>query len=193
MSCSPFDLKDYFLGELGEADARRMREHLAGCRACREELERLRLTQAALLSLRDEEVPRRIAFVSDKVFERRWWRWLWESGPRLGFASAAMLAIAILAHALLRPAAVSPTAVDAAVVEQRISAEVARRLQPLIEKAVADSEARQAGEIAKAVAAARQELEFQHKADLLAVEENFSVLKKRMNVRYLASLEAGGQ
>lgn len=192
MSCSPIDLKDYFLGEPGEADARRMREHLAGCRACREELERLRLTQAALLSLRDEEVPRRIAFVSDKVFERRWWRWLWESGPRLGFASAAMLSIAILAHALLRPAAVPPTAVDA-VVERRISEEVARRLQPFIERAVADSEARQAGQIEKAVAAARQELEFQHKADLLAVEENFNVLKKRMNVRYMASLEAGGQ
>ncbi len=193
MSCSPYDLKDYFLGELGETEHREMRTHLAGCPACREELERLRLTQAALLSLRDEDMPRRIAFVSDKVFERRWWQWLWQSGPRLGFASAAMLSLAILVHAFLRPAPQALPAADAAVMEQRISAEVARRLETAIRNAVAESEARQAARLEKAVADARKEMDFQRKADLLAVEENFKYLKKRMDVRYLASVETGGR
>ena len=35
---------------------------------------RVRLTLDALSTLREEEVPRRIAFVSDKVFEPRWWQ-----------------------------------------------------------------------------------------------------------------------
>ncbi|MEK7404903.1 MAG: zf-HC2 domain-containing protein [Acidobacteriota bacterium] len=188
MSCAPFDLKDYFLGELGEPEAQQVRTHLGACLACREELERLRLTQAALLTLRDEEVPRRIAFVSDKVFERRWWQWLWQSGPRLGFASAAVLSLAILAHALLAPSPPVTQPVDTAALEQRIESAIA--------KAVAETEARQAAQIQKAVSAAREEMEFQRKADLLAVEENLEVFKKRMNVLqiYLASnVEGGGR
>src|SRR5258708_37318755 len=66
------------------------------------------MTQAALFSLRDEEIPQRIAFVSDKVFEpspwRRWWSAFWGSTARLSFASAAMLSAAILVSALNRPA-----------------------------------------------------------------------------------------
>ena len=49
-------------------------------------------------------MPYRIAFVSDKIFEPRGWAWLWNSAPRLGFVSAAMLAAAILVHGLVRPA-----------------------------------------------------------------------------------------
>jgi hypothetical protein len=63
----------------------------------REEVERLRLTHRALLSVPDEEVPRRIAFVSDKVFEpsraRRIWQGFWQGAPRLAFGMAAMLAV----------------------------------------------------------------------------------------------------
>ena len=43
--------------------------HIKSCTPCREELERLDCTQATLFSLRDEEIPQRIAFVSDKIFE----------------------------------------------------------------------------------------------------------------------------
>ena len=69
MSCSPFDLRDYYLKELTDPQQRQVESHVKDCSACREELERLRLTQAALFSLRDEEIPQRIAFVSDPVFE----------------------------------------------------------------------------------------------------------------------------
>ena len=110
MSCSPFDLKEYFLRELNQADGSRVEAHLKSCAICREEMERLQLTEAALCSLREEEIPQRIAFVSDQVFEpsplRRWWAGFWGSSARLGFAAAAMLSGAILISAFTRPAPV---------------------------------------------------------------------------------------
>ncbi|MGA2116802.1 MAG: hypothetical protein ABSH56_18845 [Bryobacteraceae bacterium] len=108
MSCSPFDLKEYFLRELNQADGSRVEAHLKSCAICREEMERLQLTEAALCSLREEEIPQRIAFVSDQVFEpsplRRWWGGFWGSSARLGFAAAAMLSGAILVSSFTRPA-----------------------------------------------------------------------------------------
>src|SRR6059036_2369027 len=107
MSCSPFDLRDYFFGELAPAERSATETHLTACLACREELEKLSDLKSVLLSASaDEEPPRRIGFVSDKVFEPRWWQRLWASGPQLGFAGAALLAAAILVHAVLvRPVA----------------------------------------------------------------------------------------
>lgn len=190
MNCAPDELKDYLLGELDEAGRARVRSHLAACAACREELERLRLTQAALLTLREEEIPRRIAFVSDPVLERRWWRRLWAPAPRWAFASALVLALAIVAHGWLQraPAPVVAT-VDAVAIEERLRAEFRRELEAAVREAVARAEAGQQERIRQAVAAAQREWEFQRKADLLAVEENFNVLKKRLNVLqiYLAS------
>jgi len=102
MSCSPFDLRDYFLKELPEPEGKQVELHIKTCGACREELERLRVTEAALISLRDEEMPQRLAFVSDKIFEpspvRRAWAAFWGSSARLGFASAAMLSAALVVY-----------------------------------------------------------------------------------------------
>jgi anti-sigma factor RsiW len=108
MSCSPFDLKEYFLKELTVPQAAQVEDHVHACSGCREELDRLRLTEAALFSLRDEEIPQRIAFVSDKIFEpspvRRWLSAFWGQSARLGFASAAMLSAAIVFSATYKPA-----------------------------------------------------------------------------------------
>jgi hypothetical protein len=108
MSCSPFDLRDYFLNELPDTERRQMDAHVKICAACQEEVDRLRLTETALFAVHDEEIPQRIAFVSDPVFERSpWRRWFdafWASAARLGFASAAMLSTAILVYAFARPA-----------------------------------------------------------------------------------------
>jgi anti-sigma factor RsiW len=126
MNCSQHDLKGYLLGELSEAERLLVEDHLGECSDCRDEQERLRLTAAALGSLPEEEMPYRIAFVSDKIFEPKGWAWLWNSGPRLGFASAAMLAAAILVHGLARPA---PAAAEMAAMEARVQSEVVRRLE----------------------------------------------------------------
>jgi len=194
MSCSPFDLKDYFFGELSETECAGVREHLEGCPACREELERLEFTQAALHSVRDEEPPRRIAFVSDRVFEPRWWQVLWNSGPRLGFASAALLAAAIVFHGFgARPAPqIAGPPADAAALEARVGAEVVRRLEPALAAAVAQAEQRQSAKAAQLVDAARKDFEWQRRADRVAFEETLMLLQKKYNTLLIASSESYG-
>lgn len=93
MPCCPFDLRDYHLEELNADQRRQVESHVAACGACREELDRLRLTRQALLRLPEEEMPRRIAFVSDKVFEPAWYLRWWAALPRLGFALAVLAAV----------------------------------------------------------------------------------------------------
>ena len=74
MGCSSVDLKAYLLGELDRREKSGVEQHVVACGLCREELDALRSTHAALLSLPEQEVPQRIAFVSDKVFEPHWWQ-----------------------------------------------------------------------------------------------------------------------
>ena len=164
MNCSAVDLKAYFLGETAPAEKNSVENHLHACQSCREELDRLKLTETALRSLEDEEIPQRIAFVSDKVFEPRWWQTIWRSGPAMGFASAAMLAAAILAHAYVRPVpSTNPASVDSAQIQQRIDAAVA--------KAVGETEARQAQQVAKALDAAEKRYELQREKDMAIVQQ----------------------
>ena len=186
MSCSPFDLRDYFFGELAREEQRAVDKHVTSCPACREELEELRLTQASLLTLREEEPPRRIAFVSDKVFEPRWWQRVWRSGPQLGFASAAMLAVAVLGHGFL---AASRTVPEPIAVVQRApqagqftQAEVARIVQGAVTKAVADSEARQEVKLQQAIAKEREALQLENRATLARVDDYMEYMQKQWNV-----------
>ncbi len=97
MSDSPYDLRDYLFGELTPQQQREVEHCLKTSSEAREELEQLKTTESALLSIPDEEVPRRIAFVSDKVFEPslslRLWRDFWGAAPRLAFGLAAILLV----------------------------------------------------------------------------------------------------
>ena len=184
--CSPTDLKDYILDELPAPERARLDQHLAGCAACRQELRSLALARAALVAVPDEEPPRRIAFVSDKIFEPRWYQRLWRSGPQLGFVSAAMLAAAILAHGIIQP---QPSPVPVAqlrpaaagfedVIAQRVAA------------AIAESEARQTARFEKVLAAKEKQFEFQRRANLIAMQEYTSYLQKVSNVTQRASLRS---
>jgi anti-sigma factor RsiW len=192
MSCSPFDLRDYLFGELAEAERRQVDVHVRSCGGCQEELERLRITQATLLELRDEEVPQRIGFVSDPVFEpsaaRRMWRAFWGVGPRLAFAGAAMLSATLLIFTLSRPAAVATAPLDTAKIEQQVSERVAAEVR----KAVAESEARQEKKTAELLTAAEQRLEQQRKSDLDNVAADFLYLQKKYNVMANVSYATGG-
>jgi anti-sigma factor RsiW len=159
MSCSPFDLKDYFLQELPSPQRLQVEAHVKTCDLCREDLERLQLTQAALFSLRDEEIPQRIAFVSDKIFEpsplRRWFAGFWGSTARLGFASAALLSCAIFFYAVNRtaPAPYRPAVIEKVVAAAAPSqAEIHQQIQQAVAAAVAEVEARQAEKTTKLVA-----------------------------------------
>ena len=195
MNCSPFDLKDYFLKELPNPQRREVEGHLAGCQVCREELDGLHMTQAALFSLRDEEIPQRIAFVSDKVFEpspwRRGWNAFWGSTARLGFASAAILSAAILVSALTRPAPAPalqvPTPVNAitrAEMERQVQASVANA----VAKAVADVEARQSAKTNQLVADLQRSNEEARRGLWLAAEEFDRMQRKAGNSRLAVSV-----
>jgi anti-sigma factor RsiW len=155
MNCSPYDLKDFFFGELPAGQRSAVEQHIDTCEACRHELSGLKLTQTALLSVSEMEPPRRIAFVSDKLFEPSWWQRFWRSAPRLGFASAAMLAAALLVHGFLTRPQPAPAQVaagaDSVSIEKAVQAEVAKRLNGVVTQAVAASEQRQNAKLLQAV------------------------------------------
>jgi len=126
MSCQEFDWKAYMLNELPREQRRFAEAHAATCADCREEVATLRLTLDAMSTLREEELPHRIAFVSDKVFEPKWWQRWWNPT----FASACVVAASILVHAFSGNG--SQAQIDAAVykavatVEARHAEETAR-------------------------------------------------------------------
>ena len=196
MSCSPFDLRDYFFGELAEPERRQLESHLRSCSGCHEDLDRLRITHSTMMALRDEEVPQRIGFVSDKVFEpspvRRWWLSFWGSSGRLGFASAAMLSVALLAFTFYRPTGAAPAAALNQADTAKIETQVAQRVGAAVEKAVAESEARQARKTAEIIAATERSFQVQRQADMERVADGLAYLKKQYNVTLLASNEYGG-
>jgi len=127
MSCnspeSRPDWKAYVLRELGQDAHRQAEAHLATCSTCHEEVATLRLTLDTLSTLREEEMPRRIAFVSDKVFEPRWWQRVFSPT----FAAGALVAAAILIHGALQP---GQAQVDAAVTKA-VSQMEARHVQEI--------------------------------------------------------------
>jgi anti-sigma factor RsiW len=177
MSCSSYDWNAYALGEVDPGDRQQAEAHAATCPNCREELATLRLTLDALSTLKEEEIPRRTAFVSDKVFEPRWWQVF----LRPSFAAAALIAAAILVHAFVRPAAAPP--LDAAALESRIDAAVM--------KAVAETQQRQAQETAKLLAATEQRFAEQRQADLATAGYNIDLLRKELNTMYALNTGAG--
>jgi anti-sigma factor RsiW len=158
-SCSVVDLKAYVVGELDRREGMAVEDHIRACQSCHDELDRLNLMRSALASLEDEEIPRRIAFVSDRVFEPRWWQTMWRSGPAMGFASAALLAAAILAHGFARP--VVPV-VDAAQIEKQVESHLSARVQA----AVSQAQATQAAEFTKVLSATEHRFEVQRQADM---------------------------
>jgi hypothetical protein len=131
MSCSPFDLRDYHFQELTNPQRLQVESHVKTCRPCRDELAQLQLTESALFTLREEEIPQRIAFVSDPVFEpsplRRFFSDLWGSAARLGFASAAMLSIALMVFSLTRPAPAPVQLANGVDVQAIVDAAVAKK------------------------------------------------------------------
>jgi anti-sigma factor RsiW len=170
MSCSSLnfkaDLKAYFLGEVTRAEKSSVDDHVRACQSCREELDRLKLTDTALRSLVEEDAPQRIAFVSDKVFEPRWYETIWRSGPAMGFASAVLLAGAILVHGFSLRTPAQPVAtptVNTAQIEQRIEREVNVRLDTVV--------AKQREQMASMLDATEKRYESKRQADLVEVRQ----------------------
>lgn len=190
------DLKDYVFGELSAAERRTVEAACAADPALREELARLQVTQSALFSLREEELPRRIAFVSDKVFEPKWWQVWLNSGPRMAFASAALLAAAIVFHGSVPQTAVpsAPVAasMDQAAFEKRIAEEVTRVLPVALEKA----EQRHRTQLASAIKEAEGKYQKLRQEDQMNMEASYSLFREKqaaMMVSYAQNSGGGGQ
>jgi anti-sigma factor RsiW len=190
MTCAPFDIKDYMFGELKVAEKDAVNRHLLACSACQDELAALNATSEAVMFLREEEPPRRIAFVSDKVFEPRWWQRLFASGPQLGFASAAMLAMAIVFHATYTPAAAPqapPPAMAAQIDPSVIEAEVAKRLDAAVQKVAVEIEERSNERLIKVVNERLAQQDRVYRMDLQTVAEYMDRMSKRQsNMRRVA-------
>jgi hypothetical protein len=147
MNCAPADLRDYFFDALAPQERNAVRQHLSTCTGCAAELDAFRLTTAALRSMPDEELPRRIAFVSDKVFEpsswTRFWQSFWNSGARLGAAAVALLAVAIFVNAFRTPTSIKQVEVrPVSITGAATNSEIDARIQKAVGQAVAQSEAR---------------------------------------------------
>lgn len=193
MSCSRFDLRDYYFKELAENERRMTEVHVKTCAQCREELDRLLGMEAALLSLADEEIPQRIGFVSDPVFQpstlRRGWEAFWGSAARLGFASAAMLSLALMVFAFVRPT--PPSGAPAPAIDRAaLEADFSRRMHEAVQQAVAESEARQAHQTQELLAAADKRQTLETQAMIVRVEQFMEVEKKHLNTLILASNES---
>ena len=189
-TCEMFEtVRDYAFGEVPAPERAGVERHLAGCRDCSAELEGLRMTVASLRALPDQEIPQRIAFVSDKVFEpsplARFFAGFWNSTARLGFASAALVAVAAIAisHRPLPVAQVTPVPAAAAPASNSdIDAAVA--------KAVARVRAEDNAAFQTTLASLEERHKKEHQSLLVAVQENLDVMQKRMGAyTSLASLE----
>ncbi len=188
MENEPVDLKAFVLGEGSAEERAAARRQIAEDAAAREEFERLELTLTALRGVREEEMPRRIAFVSDPVFEPSFWQRFWSAGPRLAFAGAAMLAVAIVAHGyLMRPVPVAAPVVSAGLSQP----DVDRAIDVAVDKAVKLAEARAAERTKQEVKLAVEQSEKRFTQELQMVsatmQENETILRKQLNRLYVTN------
>jgi hypothetical protein len=193
MSCESVDLKSYAFGEATREERGTVKAHVLGCGPCREELSRLELTQAALMSLRDEEIPRRIGFISDKEVAPAWWQF-WHMAPHFVIPglSAVALVIALLIPWLTRQGVVviQPPAPQAAFAAPAPEIEIDKRVQAAVAKAMAASEQR----TVELLAAAEKKHQFELRSMQVAFEEDWRMKMKQLGTLYVAAykMEPGG-
>jgi len=140
-SCGRVDaVRDYAFDELPASERKSLEQHFGECADCAAELDHLRLTTAALRVLPDQEVPRRIAFVSDRAPAAGWFAGFWNSAARLGFASALVLAAGLSFSSFNnhRPAEVHTTVQNASVSQGEIDQAVAKAVAAAVDKVHAD-------------------------------------------------------
>ncbi|MBI4905261.1 MAG: hypothetical protein HY820_16625 [Acidobacteria bacterium] len=185
------DLQGYALGELSEVERGKVEQYLAANPAAALEVERLGLVTAALRRMPEEEPPRRIAFVSDKVFLPKWYERIWNSGAKLGFASAALLAMAIVAHGVIaRPAPVVSAAVSQVELQKLVDAEVTKRVDAVVAQVKAEADAKSQGLVNAALDQAEKKFAIERQQDRMAVEASFTLLRQQMTrALYVASNE----
>ncbi|MCX6598626.1 MAG: hypothetical protein NTV70_19925 [Acidobacteria bacterium] len=110
-----------------------------------------------------------------------------------------MLSLAILGHGwMMRPAAEVPAVVATAqtapadpAAYEKLSRQLEARFEARLTEALADAKQTHDVQLKDAVAVAEKRLEFQHRAQMLTVEENFDLFRKQMNRMIVASADLG--
>jgi anti-sigma factor RsiW len=185
------ELRDYAFDELPATERVRMEQHIRECSECAQELDQMRMTSAALRVIPDREIPQRIAFVSDKVFEPSWFARFWNSGARLGFASACVLAAALMVSAWhiagKSHSPPVPTVVQTASVSQE-------QIDSAVAKAVARVRQEDAQMIQAALRASEEKRDRAFRNQVIAMQETLDVQRKRLNLTYasLGASDLGG-
>lgn len=184
-------LRDYFFDEMPAGERAAMEAQLAASPELRAELRQLEMTATALRMLPDQEPPRRIAFVSDKVLAPSWSsraaRWMFGAGPVL--ASAALSALAVFWVMTNRTAPVpSPSVVTRTQVTQDPG-----KVEALIRDAVAQSELRSTEKTKLLLADAERRHELERQQLLLNVQDTLNYWQKKMNVMQVASVDLGAR
>lgn len=179
-------LRDYAFDELPQNERAAVEQHVAACGECALELDRLRMTTAALRMLPEQEIPQRIAFVSDRIFEPSWWQRFRNNGAQMGFASACVLALAIVVSAW-QFGGTGRT-------EVRTVVQTAPVPQRQIDAAVAKAVAQARVEDMQVIQAAEQKREAEYRDQMKAISEDLEVVQARLNRTYmsLASNEMPG-
>ena len=184
------DVRDYFFGEMPAGERAVMEQRLAASPELRAELRQLELTATALRMVPDQEPPRRIAFISDKVLAPslglRIARWMSGAGPV--FASAALSALAVFWVMDHRPA---PARGAETVAASRVSQD-AGQVEAMVREAVAQSELRSAEKTKALLADAERRHEMDRQQLLLNVQDTLNYWQKKMNVMQVASADLGG-
>lgn len=187
------EMQAYVLGELPAGKRKEMEQWLQANPEAALEAERLGAVVSALQRLPEEEPPRRIAFVSDKVFEPKWYERLWASGPRAAFASAALLAVSILAHGVVTAPKAAPAPMTATIPQDVIAREVNAAVTKAVADVRAESDAHSQKLVAAALAEAERKFTLERRADWLAVEATIDTMRKQLNrAMYVASYEREG-
>ncbi|HCC59241.1 MAG TPA: hypothetical protein DEQ47_18660 [Solibacterales bacterium] len=183
-------LRDYFFDEMPAGERPDMERQLAASPELRAELRQLEMTARALRMLPDQEPPRRIAFVSDKVLApsvgSRVARWFFAAGPV--FASAALSALVVFWVMSYRTAPVRTVEVASSHVAQDPG-----KVEALVREAVAQSEVRSAQKTKELLADAERRHELERQQLLLNVQDTLNYWQKKMNVMQVASADMGGR
>lgn len=180
------EVRDYAFGELPEGKRGAVEEHVAGCARCSAELDGLQLTTAALRILPDQEIPQRIAFVSDKVFAPSGFS-KWFGAGWLNFASACVVAAGLVGAAF----AYRPVVTAAPPVMTASKVDITAQVNETVAKAVAQIRSEDAQVMRMTLAAAERKHQQQDQILLKAMDQNLDYLwKKSGSVTMLASRDA---
>ena len=172
----------------------------------RDELTQLLRLRETLLSLREEEPPRRTVLVAPVSAARAgWWRSLLRT-PGWGFAGACALAAAIVFHAVWVPAPVGdaphttakmetlavPASVDQSgatdATEARIEELVQARMGTAVAALRAEIAAAQKDETLRLVAATEDRLRAEHDQEMQGVREAVYFMKKQFGRQLVANV-----